>query len=190
MQGPIRKREFGQSDSRVPPQVRASVTSTKPCGMFAVAGLCRSVNNSTQLYPVSSRATAHRIAVVWTGQVSLSVPIRSSMKTGNTYPRAPPPTRSTHSRAFTTRHDVATDTTRTQTRTSTRATHATSTCTSHARSPPAPLAAASRRLEVEAVPPHQRLMGRGRHLNSNGALPVASSSKPRSPRARLQCMGG
>ena len=61
----------------------------------------------------------------------------------------------------------------------------------HAHSPPAPLhAATSRRLEVEAVPPHQRMMGRGRHLNSNGALPVASSSKPRSPRARLQCMGG
>ena len=48
-QRPIRKREFGQSDPRVPPQVRASVTSTKPCGMFAVAWLCRSVNNSTQL---------------------------------------------------------------------------------------------------------------------------------------------
>ena len=30
-QRPIRKRESGQSDPRVPPQVRASVTSLKPC---------------------------------------------------------------------------------------------------------------------------------------------------------------
>ena len=47
-------------------------------------------------------------------------------------------------------------------------------------SPPAPLhAATSRRLEVEAVPPHQRLVaGEVGSLSSNGMLPVASSSKP------------
>ena len=48
-----------------------------------------------------------------------------------------------------------------------------------ASSPPAPLhAATSRRLEVEAVPPHQRLVaGEVGSLSSNGTLPVASSSK-------------
>ena len=46
-------------------------------------------------------------------------------------------------------------------------------------SPPAPLhAATSRRPEVEAVPPHQRLVaGEVGSLSSNGTLPVASSSK-------------
>ena len=180
-------REFAEFVYRVA-VAKGLLDSTQAVTSSASLGSLKGLN---QLLPCkfSRHRTSHRRRLDRSSQPKCSN-TWSSMKTGNTYPRAPPPTRSTHSRAFTTRHDVATDTTRTQTRTSTRATHATSTCTSHARSPPAPLAAASRRLEVEAVPPHQRLMGRGRHLNSNGALPVVSSSKPRSPRARLQCMGG
>ena len=58
-------------------------------------------------------------------------------------------------------------------------------------SPPAPLhAATSRRPEVEAVPPHQRLVaGEVGSLSSNGARTVATSSKPRIAPSRAPSKG-